>query len=264
MNLSQLDVELIALVRDHSVPAIIGMARIGAVFAWLPYLSTGVLPSKVLRSVMALVVLIGIWPVTENVAVPPDKLGMLIAVGMEALIGTAIGLMISLPFHIFHATGSLIDTQRGAGVGAMLNPTSGVEATELANLLQMLAAVVFLMSDGLVPLLEVIVGSYGLIPMGSAFVPDVAMLHSYGGLLISAALAMAAPVLLVMLLVEITLGVLSRFAQQMNAFSISLTVKSFLAFLVLLIYLMPAITHREAAPWRAVSPLEVLRPVLAP
>ena len=45
------------------------------------------------------------------------------------------------------------------------------------------------------------------------------------------------PIVSMLLFSEIILGLLSRFAPQMNAFSVSLTVKSAVAFIVLILYL---------------------------
>jgi type III secretion protein T len=208
--------------------------------------------------------MIGMWPVTESVARPSDTLGLLFALFSEALIGTMLGLMLALPYHVFHALGSIIDSQRGASVGAMLDPLSGVEATELANLLQMFSAVVFLVAGGLVPLLEAVQASYTLIPMGTRVVPELGSVHSFVDVMLSAAMRMAAPVLLLLFLVEIVLGVLSRFAQQMNAFSVSLAVKSFLAFLAMLFYLMLVMTDQVPVLWRTYSPLRVLLPEVVP
>lgn len=59
------------------------------------------------------------------------------------------------------------------------------------------------------------------------------------GRLVAAALALASPLICVFLLMEILLGILSRYAPQMNAFSLALTIKSLLAFLMLLIAFQP-------------------------
>jgi len=50
---------------------------------------------------------------------------------------------------------------------------------------------------------------------------------------------LSSPVITVMLLSEFTLGLLSRFTPQLNAFSISLTIKSLVAMIVLLVYFGP-------------------------
>ncbi|EIP3611402.1 flagellar biosynthetic protein FliR [Escherichia coli] len=48
----------------------------------------------------------------------------------------------------------------------------------------------------------------------------------------------------VMLGGEAVLGLLARYASQLNAFAISLTVKSALAFLILIIYFGPILAER--------------------
>ncbi len=266
MHLSPLDAELVALTRDHMVPMILGIARIGACLVWIPYLSPGVMPAKMARTVVAVMMLIGLWPSTVGtaVAMPQDMLSMGGVLLREVLLGTAIGMVVALPFHIFHGMGAIIDNQRGAGVGAMLDPTSGVEATELANLLQLMAVVVFLATDGMLVLLEVIQASYALVPLGGGFDLNVDKLHAYAATLLAGAVRMALPVLLLLFLVEILLGVLSRFAQQMNPFSISLAVKSLIAFIALLFYLMPTIARQVPQIRDHADALQMLLPVVSP
>jgi type III secretion protein T len=244
VQLSALDTELVALARDHGLPALLGMARIGACLVWIPYLSPGIMPAKMTRSVVAVMILIGLWPATTGAIVPPDILSTAGVVLREVLIGTAIGLVVALPFHIFHGMGAIIDNQRGAGIGAMLDPVSGMEATETSNLLQLMSVVVFLATDGMIVLLEVIQDSYTVIPMGGVLALDLARVQDFAGTLLAGAVRMALPVLLLLFLVEVLLGVLSRFAQQMNPFSISLAVKSYIAFIALLFYLMPTVAQQ--------------------
>jgi type III secretion system export apparatus protein len=266
MHLSPLDAELVALTRDHMVPMILGIARIGACLVWIPYLSPGVMPAKMARTVVAVMMLIGLWPSTVGTAVgmPQDMLSMGGMLLREVLLGTAIGLVVALPFHIFHGMGAIVDNQRGAGVGAMLDPVSGVEATETANLLQLMAVVVFLATDGMLHLLEVIQDSYALVPLGGAFDLNIDKLHAYAATLLAGAVRMALPVLLLLFLVEILLGVLSRFAQQMNPFSISLAVKSLIAFIALLFYLMPTIARQVPLIRDHTDALQLLLPVALP
>lgn len=54
--------------------------------------------------------------------------------------------------------------------------------------------------------------------------------------LLSKTLIISAPVVATLLLTEALLGLLARFAPQMNAFSVSLTVKGAIALLVLILY----------------------------
>lgn len=258
--LTPLDRELIAVIHDHGLQALLGIARIGTIFYWLPYLSTGAISSKVARTAVALAVLVGMWPVTATAQVPDSAVGMLFAVGTEVLVGTAIGLLVSLPFHVFHALGAIIDNQRGASISAALDPLSGIEATETANLLNMMGTVVFLASGGMVAMLKIIQASYALVPMGARWVVRDGAAVQYFGVLLAESLRMAMPVLLVLFLVEVFLGVLSRFAEQMNPFAVSLGVKSFIAFLAFLTYGMWMLVDELPALWRLHDGLELIAP----
>jgi type III secretion protein T len=74
------------------------------------------------------------------------------------------------------------------------------------------------------------------------------------GSLLAHALRMAAPVLLALFLLEVFLGVLSRFAQQMNAFAVALALKSLVAFMGLVLILAQLI-HTQLPELSGIDPL---------
>ena len=133
--LSPLDRELVGLIGEYAVPLALGMARVGAIFFWLPYLSAGAIASPVARAAIAAAVVIGMWPVTETAQLPQGMLGIAMATATEVLVGTAIGLMVSLPFHIFYAVGAIVDNQRGARISPSHDPLTRIESTQTAHLL---------------------------------------------------------------------------------------------------------------------------------
>ena len=85
--------------------------------------------------------------------------------------------------------------------------------------------------------MEVMVQSYQLLPRGSSL--EGVHWEQAGHLLvvlIQNSILLAAPVMLVMMVAEILLGVFARYCPQLNPFSLSLTIKSFIAFAVFLFY----------------------------
>jgi type III secretion protein T len=262
--MSPLDRELVSLIGEYSTPLTLGMARIGAIFYWLPYLSAGAIASPVARAAIAAAVVIGIWPVTQGAQLPHDMFGIALAAGTEVLIGTAIGLMVSLPFHIFYALGAIVDNQRGASISATLDPLTGIEATETAHLLNMISMLMFLMTGGTARLLEVIHSSYAMVPMGAHWVVNVDAVYGFLGVLLAESVRMAMPVLVVLFLVEVFLGILSRFAEQMNPFAVSLGIKSFVAFVALAMYLMWTMVDQVPALWQLHSGLELIKMPVTP
>jgi type III secretion system export apparatus protein len=264
MFLAPLDMEFTELAREYGYRVAIGAVRITACFAWLPYLSSGAISSKLTRTVLSAAVLVGMWPLTDGLSRPVDMLDTLRLLGTEALIGASLGLLMAFPYHAFHALGALVDNQRGASISSALDPLSGIEATETANLLQLFSAVLFLSLGGLTALLDALRESYLWMPPGGAFEFEWVSIHRHMGALLSAGLRMAAPVILLLLLLEVFLGVLSRYAQQMNAFSVSLAIKSFVAFLALSIYFTPMLVRELPAMWQASSMESLVRPAALP
>lgn len=244
---------------EHWRLASLAMVRVMACFAWLPFLASGTIVSMMVRMTVSLWVVIGLWPVIAAVQVPHGTIAMVWAVGREGLIGMALGLVMALPFQALHAFGAIIDNQRGANIGSSLDPVSGVDATESATLMQMLGMAMFLAVGGMTEMLEALRLSFVAIGLDGEVQWSVQRLSGYIGALMLAALRMSAPVVCLLMLVEILLGVLSRFAQQMNAFSVALAVKSLVAFCALLAYFTTAITENLFDLWHAHSAFELMK-----
>jgi type III secretion protein T len=105
----------------------------------------------------------------------------------------------------------------------------------------MLAITLFVAAGGLLAMLGVVVDSYRLWPLGS-FLPDVGrVLEEFairqGDTLFLWIVKLAAPVLLVLVLVELGMGLVNRAAPQLNVFVFSQPLKSLLATLMLTLFL---------------------------
>jgi type III secretion protein T len=99
--------------------------------------------------------------------------------------------------------------------------------------------VVFVSMGGLSILLRVIMESYAIWPIAAPMpVLDGRSLQlfegEFGRLMVLATL-FAAPALTVLFLIDAALGLMNRFAQQLNVFTLSLSIKAFAATFVLLL-----------------------------
>ena len=213
-------------------------ARIMPAFLLLPWFNNTTLSGTIRRPLVALVAL-ALWPPSLLPALPASQPVLLLLILKELLIGLIMAMMLLFPLWVLHIAGDIIDNQRGATLSSNLDPVSGVDSSELANLLHLLAALVVIENGGLLTLLTTFQHSYQLWPPQQFALPAAAPLLAFLGRLVAAALALASPLICVFLLMEILLGILSRYAPQMNAFSLALTIKSLLAFLMLLIAFQP-------------------------
>lgn len=216
--------------------AMICFARLAPVFFMLPFLNSRVLTGAPRNAVIVLVGM-ALWPYTAGTLPRLDSLGFYGLLLREAGVGVILGCLLSWPFWVLHAMGNLIDNQRGAMLSSTVDPANGDDTSELANFLQLFAAVIYLESGGMRLLVETLSRSYQLCSPVSGCELQIQPLLGLLDPLISKTLIISAPVVATLLLTEALLGLLARFAPQMNAFSVSLTVKGAIALLVLIQYL---------------------------
>jgi type III secretion protein SpaR/YscT/HrcT len=228
---------------EHTmIVLMIALARIGPAFLFLPFLSDKTLGRGVLRGTLLAMVAIGLLPLPALSELNTQEISFASTLMKEAIIGLLLGLSFGAPWFAVQTCGELIDNQRGATMANAIDPATGIEASPVASFLAFLWTAIFLSSGGMQKLLGLLAASYERLSITGGLNADMASAIAVGKLLSASLLAgigVAAPTVIAMLLTELLLGVLSRFAPQLNAFSVALTVKSIIACLILLMYVNP-------------------------
>lgn len=221
---------------QHSVLIfVIVYARLAIVFYMLPVLGERVLSNLIIKNTIITLTIIGLWPCFETILDPEQ--GLLIVIIKESIIGLILAFTLCMPFWIVIGLGEIIDNQRGATISDSIDPVNGVQSSILSGFLNFAFGAIFFASGGMRLLLEVMVQSYQMLPRGSSL--DGVQWEQAGYLLLllmKNSILLAAPVMLVMMIAEMLLGVFARYCPQLNPFSLSLAIKSFIAFAVFLLY----------------------------
>lgn len=219
-------------------------ARIAPTFLFIPIASSRVVVNPVTRQLVILFVVIGLEPYVPFRVNGPDGVALASSCGVEAITGIVIGVIVASPFWVATVVGELIDNQRGATIADSIDPASGVEASVMAPFLNLMFANIFLQKGGLMVLMSFFSRSLSDVPLGQ-------MPHfSYIGLatllnhVLQTAISLSAPVAIGLLLLDGVLAFLSRFCKQLNAFSLSLTVKSFAAYGIMYFYFSSVVPMR--------------------
>jgi len=218
----------------------IASARVMPAFILLPFFNSSNLTGAI-RMPVAMLVGVSLWPYSGGPIAGYDNVWFLIILAKELILGLIIAFFLCLPCWVLHAAGSFIDNQRGATLSSSIDPLSGVDTSELANFFNLFAAVVVLQNGGLLLLLEVFEKSYILWAPYQMEMPGFMLVVKFITQVVSHAIVLASPLIIIFLLTEICLGLLARFAPQLNAFALALTVKSMIAFFLLLLYFTPVI-----------------------
>ncbi|VVD64461.1 EscT/YscT/HrcT family type III secretion system export apparatus protein [Pandoraea iniqua] len=224
---------------DGVIAAGIAFARVAPVVYLLPILNGNVM-SGVLRTAVAMWIAVGVWPYAYGAPLDLTTPVWTLVI-REGSVGLLLGCALAWPFWVFHGLGAYIDNQRGATLSSVIDPANGVDTSELANFFQWFGAVIYLHLGGMTLLLEVMAKSYRVCEPFGPCTLSVDRVHALLDSIVSHAISLSAPVVGALLLSELMLGLLSRFAPQVNAFALSLTIKSLIAFAVLLIYFSAAL-----------------------
>ncbi len=219
-----------------------------AAFRTAPLLGASIIPPQTLTAIgMALALLI--YPITA--ATTPAGLQiswlLLLVVIKELLVGLVIGFLLGVLFWAAESLGALIDNQRGASMAVGSDPLSGGQMTPYASLFFQSVSMLFFQSGAFVSFIGMLLESFAVWPLFSPL-PGLTGQGLYNLMLVQAdmvlrlAVTLGAPVLALCFLTDFCLGLINRFAQQLNVFVLSMPVKSAVVLLVLVVYTSALLT----------------------
>ncbi len=136
----------------------------------------------------------------------------------EALIGFALALSVRLLVAGAELGGYLTGFQMGLSYAALVDPQSGVRNNVLAALYGSLAVIILFLTNGHHDLLRALAASYDAVPIGGGAVAAglAELVARMFGLMFTLGVRLAAPVVITLLLVEVSLGVVARVAPTLN------------------------------------------------
>lgn len=228
------------LLADEAFRLFLVFCRVGAALLILPGFGEPYVPPR-LRLLLALALSLllgaalgpggGLLP-----AAPEEPAALVLLVGREVLIGLFLGAAARTLLGILHVAGSVIAYQSGLAAASVFDPGAATQGTLPGNLLTTAALVLLFVTDGHHALLAALADSYvGLAP-GSTGLPLGDMAELFGrlvGAAFAAGVRIAAPVVLVSLLLYLGLGALNRLMPALQVFFIALPLQILLAFAVL-------------------------------
>jgi flagellar biosynthetic protein FliR len=200
------------------------------VFVPLPGVRASLAPTKVVLAAALTVVaapyaLSTIRPEDlSNVGVP----WLLTAAAIsEAVLGAALGVALRLTLEAFGLAAQALGFQAGYSYVNMVDPTSQADTSILNVIFALTADLLFLATDMHLFALRTLIDGLRVHPLGS-FVTrpaDALTMIELGGHMFEAAVRLALPVMAVLLLIDLTLGLLNQIHSRMQLITFSFTLK---------------------------------------
>ena len=158
---------------------------------------------------------------------PRDTAGFLTGVVLELITGLALGFLVLVIFAAIQSAGSLIDLFSGFQMAQAFDPQMMVNGAQFTRLLQMAALALLFSSDGYQLVITGLTGSFAALPLAGGIdlgQPVEAMTTAVTGMFL-AAVQIAGPLIVVLFLADVGLGLLTRVAPALNAFSLGFPLK---------------------------------------
>ena len=160
------------------------------------------------------------------VAIPQASLQieMVIAIVGEAIIGFVLGFIMQLSFAAPAIAAEMIAGSMGVAMATAVDPSSGNQSGTLSQYFNIILTLIFLGLGCHLLWLRLVIESYTALPPGGAWLNEDVFLQIVGfaSKMFATAVAIALPVTLVLLLVQIITGVLSRSSPALNLFALGL------------------------------------------
>lgn len=258
--------ELLNFAYQDSLAFLFIFVRTGICFALIPLFAGEILPRRITAIIVFFLSLV-LLPVVPAPAIAATAnlniLTLIVLLLHELLVGLTLGLAVNVIFAGVQTAGEIIGFQMSFSIVNVLDPVTGTEAPITANLLYILAFLLFLTLGGHHMLIRALVESFTVVPVQASF-PHQAFLTavmSYLAQIFVIALKVAAPVLGILLLVNVAFGIISRAIPQMNVFFMSMPVTITVGFIFLIVVIKVMPSFMEAVMANAWAFLKAAMPL---
>lgn len=204
--------------------------RIAVAFLLIPLFTAELIPALVRNAMFLAIALLSlaIQPSAAPIALSSWQWISLFA--KEAFIGGTLGIFFAGVMWAFEAAGQVIDTKVGATQAQINDPLSGHQTSLNGALFARLASYVFMAGGGFMVFIGALLESYALWPVRSPMPPLVEggtrLFESEFGRIMLLTLLISAPALVLLYMIDGVLGLINRFAQQLNVTTLAMSLKA--------------------------------------
>lgn len=214
-----------ALTPDRWPTFVLITARIGGLMLTAPGWSGTTLP-RLVRTTLTVVLAVLLLPAAPVATLPAQVLDIPLPMAAEMAIGLIIGMTAAVIVQAVALAGEVMSMQMGLSIAPSYSPIPELQVSGIAPLVSMMSLVLYFGMGGHLMLLRALAESLRVLPPGGgiAFTAGEPVAIALAGQIFSCAISAAAPVMVALLLTNVSLGILSRAVPQLNAMAVSFPV----------------------------------------
>lgn len=201
------------------------MTRIGAAMLAAPFFGAASIPVTVrVCATGAVAIFVAAW--MPAITAPPALFSLpgMLAVGGEVIVGLSLGFILQIAFAAPVIAAELIGGGMGMSMAMAADPTTGGQTTAFGQFFSIVLILIFLAMGAHLHWIGLVIESYDAFPPGETWLGAARFgtIAAFAGTMFETAVRIALPVTLVLLLVQVVTGVLSRSAPSLNLFALGL------------------------------------------
>ena len=228
-----------ALLQQFSEQQVAGfmlvIARVAPLFLVAPMFSSKMVPARV-KGIAAVGLSVGMAPLAmKGQHVSLDVMGLTALIAKEFIVGLAFAYALSVLFAAVSAAGSMADTLIGFSFGALVDPVTGNNASVLSQAYSLVGVAVFIAINGDAWVIQGLHHTYDLVPLtGTPALGSMVagVQHAFTGIFV-AAIELAAPVMLAVIITDAAFGAVARVVPQLNVFAVGFPAKVTVGLLII-------------------------------
>ncbi len=196
--------------------------RISTLLFAMSIFGANLIPTRI-RILLAIALTLIIAPMIADTAKMDIFSGAgFLAVISQVGIGAAMGFATRVLFETFVVGGQMVAMQTGLGFASLVDPVNGVQVPLLGQFFLMLSTLIFLAIDGHLLMLRILAQSFNSFPISETGPTSEGLwnLVLFARWMFAGAVLMALSAALALLTVNLTFGIMTKAAPQLNIFAI--------------------------------------------
>ena len=221
--------------------------RIGAFLMVVPIFGARLIPIKI-RLLLTIALTVMIAPqLTQTPNIPIFSLAGFLHILSESLTGIVLGFWVHLLFQIGAVAGQFIALQNGMGFSVLIDPMNGTSTTVISQIFLLLTNLVFFILNGHLLVIQSLAESFDVLPFNPLFFNKAVYFSLASSLswVFEFGLLLSLPAIVALLLVNLSMGVISKVTPQFNIFSVGFPFTILLGLIVLWVFLSQYISIFE-------------------
>lgn len=215
------------------------IGRFSGLVLTAPIFSSGLIPRRIKITFIFLLSWVCSYMVPEALSFQNFNGVYLLYIIQEIAFGILMGFVFQLVQQVFVLAGQIISMQAGLGFAVMMDPMSRASVPLVSQIFSYMFLLIFLGLNGHIALLEALINSFKVMPIGSLHIDSgtVWRVLMFSSWMFKEAVLISIPAIISLLIVNLSFGIITRVAPQLNIFSLGFPITLLMGILIIYICL---------------------------